>query len=467
MSHLKKVEISYYRSYETPQTLQMAIPNGKNGSGLTVVVGPNNAGKTTLLEAITLTTEKRVADHERVGSFEPKIEFTLESGDVKTLTTPQTNSAQLVGDFFPFYPVPSRRFWNAKDSNTLNIDQTFEKGKKSEKLRGPSSGFSVASILKTIESKKDERDRFTSQLQEIFPNFTKWYVGFDGDNDYIGYETKAGAKHRADFLGDGVGSVFRIIAHVQQSKTPLVIDEPELSLQPDAQKKLLRVIAEESKDRQILIATHSPYFIDFDHFGNGAKYARVNKHDDKESMIYQLGEYSKYQSLFNGSTWEMPFLYDEVAKEIFFQDKILFLEGQQDVGLIKKYYKEKDEFPNFNFFGYGVRGFSNFKLALTFSRDLGLQKVACIIDKGTAEDTALADLKRLFNKEEYRFKQWSKADIRDKVCCEGCGDPECIVCKYHRVQKDGLFDQDGILKQESIGEFTKTVDEIKTYFSDD
>jgi hypothetical protein len=43
--------ISGLRGFGSDQTLSLAIPNGKVGSGLTVLVGPNNGGKSTVIEA--------------------------------------------------------------------------------------------------------------------------------------------------------------------------------------------------------------------------------------------------------------------------------------------------------------------------------------------------------------------------------------------------------------------------------
>jgi AAA15 family ATPase/GTPase len=45
------IDISGFRGFATSQRLELAIPNGKVGSGLTIVVGQNNAGKSTITEA--------------------------------------------------------------------------------------------------------------------------------------------------------------------------------------------------------------------------------------------------------------------------------------------------------------------------------------------------------------------------------------------------------------------------------
>jgi predicted ATP-dependent endonuclease of OLD family len=48
--------ISGLRGFASDQTLSLAIPNGKPGSGLTVLVGPNNGGKSTVIEAFKALT---------------------------------------------------------------------------------------------------------------------------------------------------------------------------------------------------------------------------------------------------------------------------------------------------------------------------------------------------------------------------------------------------------------------------
>lgn len=67
---------------------------------------------------------------------------------------------------------------------------------------------------------------------------------------------------------------------------------------------------------------------------------------------------------------------DVASKEIFFQDNVLFVEGQEDVGLLQHYFEDKD----IKLFGYGVRGYDQFKLAFKLAKDLGIKKACVLID---------------------------------------------------------------------------------------
>ena len=59
--------------------------------------------------------------------------------------------------------------------------------------------------------------------------------------------------------------------------TGVVIDEPELSVHPALQKRLMALFLEYSKTHQIIVCTHSPYFVNWEAIVNGANLIRVVK----------------------------------------------------------------------------------------------------------------------------------------------------------------------------------------------
>ena len=232
----------------------------------------------------------------------------------------------------------------------------------------------------------------------------------------------------------------------------MIIDEPELSLHPLAQKRLLQLIAEYATQRQIIISTHSPYFVEWEYIENEARLNRIVKEEDKVSKIYTLKEFNSYKPLISGGNWQQPYLADVVAKEIFFQENILFLEGQEDVGLLKQYFKGTDV----NIFGYGVRGYNGFEFALRLAKDLGIKKATVLLDSPVAhvegqinETTIKNDLTEKF--QDYQILQWDKNDIRDKD-------------SHTSVEKQGYFTKEGKIKQQDqVGDFDEKIGLIKSF----
>ena len=118
-----------------------------------------------------------------------------------------------------------------------------------------------------------------------------------------------------------------------QQNDVIVIDEPELSLHPAYQRRLLQVLADYASDRQIIYATHSPYFVDFRHVLNGAEIARVHKRDGC-CIISQLNREprSHLESFLND--WHNPHVLGLDAREVFFQeDGVVVVRGSEDVAL--------------------------------------------------------------------------------------------------------------------------------------
>src|SRR3979411_2859515 len=99
---LKQLAIQQLRGFYAKQTFKFAIPNGKNGSGLTNVVGPNNSGKTTFIEALAFhgdeISQKRFNDSERHGNPPPVIALTILNGETEKITNiNQGSQARLDG----------------------------------------------------------------------------------------------------------------------------------------------------------------------------------------------------------------------------------------------------------------------------------------------------------------------------------------------------------------------------------
>lgn len=445
-----KFHLKNFKCFHSEQILRFAIPdNEKEGSGITYIVGTNNSGKTTIIEALAIKKGTKLKSSERVVTELP--EFKLYEGEnlrryCKLIrvesSTIEEDPALAESELFEI--ISSRRHWNSNaNSDLYQSGQTF---RNSLAFVGRQTNIDVGSELKKIESDNIKYNEFIALVQRVIPEFTKFAVGYE-DNEFIEYISRNGRRHKSDFLGDGVITVIRILLQLYINRgCALIIDEPELSLHPSAQKKLLNILGEFSKTRQIIISTHSPYFIRWEYLENGAVINRIVKHNDIDSQIFSLDNFEEYSSLISGANWKQPFLLDEVAKEILFaEDNILFLEGQEDVGLLRI----EPDLSNANIFGYGVRGKDNFKFALKLAQALGFTKVACILDSGSAELEIKNELTSIFP--NYKIVQWNRADIRDKG-------------QITTKEKIGYYTKDGV-KKSDLDDFNTKLTEIKNYFT--
>lgn len=451
-----KFTIEDFRAYLDKQTLNFAIPDGESeGSGLTYIVGENNVGKTTLLEAIQVSEGDKIRNSDYHGDGPEFCIFDADDTLVRKCSfiressyTIKENPKLSLNHSFEF--IPARKFWRSQVDENLRDEDFYRKRSQLRKLRDRVNTNDITNLLAKIEIDQTKYRSFISYVQRVVPHFSEFAVGYE-EKEFLEYRTKNGDRHKSDMLGDGIISIIRTLAFLfKGSKRPLVIDEPELSLHPLAQKKLLKVIGEQAKNRQIIICTHSPYFVSWKYFENGASINKVVKHDDRKSEINTLNDYSTYSNLISGSNWQQPFLMDIVAKDIFFNENFLFVEGQEDVGLLSKY---GDIDSSINLFGYGVRGSGAFKFSLELANDLGIQKAAVLLDAGDDETKIKNELEDKFP--NYKIIQWNKNDIRDKAA------PNPSKFK----KKSGYFTKHGKKKPEpELDDYQEKINSINNYF---
>src|SRR5436309_2632329 len=89
---IRSIEIVGLRSFAVSQELNLSRPNGTAGSGLTVLVGPNNGGKSTIIEAFSALTQPRdlsftEGKRNKRGGDQVLIRATDWSGESKTIKT--------------------------------------------------------------------------------------------------------------------------------------------------------------------------------------------------------------------------------------------------------------------------------------------------------------------------------------------------------------------------------------------
>lgn len=445
INFLDKLTIEGFRGCGERITIEFAKPDKeKDGSGLTVLVGPNNSGKSTILESLRAfngTIEPSFSEQKRNiktgrGVF-LQLEFqeehkivTIISYDAssETIKTPK-DSAKI------FYIPPRRNilsnFGKADfDLNTcINTSMNF---KQDRSKNFDSFHYIIENIFKNEQKKSVVNDIMKRILGFDFI----WKIELNESGNYYVKFTNNNVEHSSEGVGDGIWSLLTIAIALTSADecSCIVIDEPELSIHPSYQKNLKRVLSEKAKQYQIIIATHSPYFIEFDDFINGGFLYRVI--NDGVTKIFKLGKASiDVIKRLKDDNYNVH-LFGLEAKEIFFlSDNVILTEGQEDIIGYKKIIKDLGlNELNAQFYGWGSGGANNIINIATILNDLHFQKVYCIYDGDKKEQCE--NFKKLITNPNYKAVTLFKNDIRDKDKQKTKDSKEGLLNKNFTLKED-------------------------------
>lgn len=225
-----------------------------------------------------------------------------------------------------------------------------------------------------IEKKNGKEEFFNSsdykRLKSFFEKFN-YNINLEcvspENNIYQFFLEKDGLKIEMDTISSGEREIINFIFGLfleQLNDGIIIIDEPELHLHPTWQKKLIQILKEETKDKnvQIILVTHSSSFISYDILNNiyriykekgYSKCLRINDLLDTEDK----NNIRKSLNIINATNNE----------KIFFSNYVILVEGITDEILFKKIYESEIgeipdglEFVNIS----GKRNLNNFKTIL-------------------------------------------------------------------------------------------------------
>ena len=366
---IAKMEILGFRGFSNCQTLEMAVPNDTPGSGLTILVGPNNAGKSTVIESVRAFSQNEppsftVGKRNDNNDSKISIRLTNTDGEVKELKTLKAGGSEtewINKSVSPtskeIFVIPSRRYFNPFFSKAIYTREQYTSGHQLPAVRGASIDL-FAYRLFQIQNNRNKFDEILGRVLAPMPNWTIDQA--DNGQYYLKFETGE-ANHSSDGIGEGIVSLFFLVDALYDSKPGdiIAIDEPELSLHPALQKKLASLLLDFSSDRQILLATHSPYFVDLSAIANGAKISRVHSKNLNCTISSISGESErKLKGLLNNLN--NPHIFGLDARELFFlHDKVILVEGQEDVIFYQLIAKDLQIPLKGDFFGWGVGGAGN------------------------------------------------------------------------------------------------------------
>lgn len=328
---LKRVHIKHYRSIEEVEFYV---------NRFTTFVGPNNAGKSNIISAITHVlgdtypsrksfqdTDFFQFDQTKPIFIEVDVEiegktnrFTLEvpsdsnsrtsfthvDGDgvenryVKEEVRGQCPVVYLDANRNLEYHLGSSR-WTLFGRVIRALHRDFVENGGEEKQNELSKAFGqTLGVLKTDAYTAFEAsftEGFAQQLRHTTHTLKLEFRTFDPQSFYSNVRPiilDDLAEKSAEFLGQGMRnmillSLFRSYAKVFRGDAILALDEPELFLHPQAQRSLATLFRQIVDDgNQILISTHSPSFLSLDRFDEVVLVAKKGPPERRVTTVRQL-----------------------------------------------------------------------------------------------------------------------------------------------------------------------------------
>lgn len=425
---------------------------------LTIAVGKNNAGKSTIIEALRIIsyalskpTFKNIPES-LVLDFPRKAKCIIVNGKmlkINTSTIPhnydEDSKPKLTAGFDDGYKIivhfhddlifaliydsngkliTNKGTFNNSGFPKLNILPQIGPLKKIEKY------LSKETVMKDkdtylaslhfrneiyLEMTNDEKvfNEFSSLIKQTWKNLQinppKLEYSSDntlvslvvGENDFM---TELG------YVGNGLQMWLQMMWFVTKSKnqgiTTVILDEPDIYMHPDLQRKLLKYVRRNFK--QVIIATHSIEIISEVDSEN-----ILNVSNKKKELKYTLN-LPKLQGVVDeiGSIQNMSLI------RLFTYKKLLFLEGN-DMSLLKKFYEKlypDSDFSIDNIFYEKIGGFSNLekynKVAELFSKIDSNLSVISVLDRDYYPESYLDSI-RDKTSDVIKLHIWTKKEFEN------------------------------------------------------
>ncbi|MDF2563327.1 MAG: hypothetical protein K0R99_4773 [Microbacterium sp.] len=433
-TRLSRLAVEGLRGFRSEASLRLAQPNGQPGSGLSIVVGANNAGKSTLWEALDavarkLKTDVSFSEGRRNRNSPNGVRVTVErlDGSSFLLASRSSDTSETTGVWagtqnptirpLEIVSVPSRRQFQANFGKNITSQRDWMSSNSDfARSRQFDSSSLFTGRLFDLHNDPTKKARFDALMREVLGHPLAWAIdladGYQGQSYYLKIATGDGGSHTSEGLGDGIISLMFIINALFDSEphTVLSIDEPELSLHPQHVRRLGRMISRLAADRQIIVYTHSPVLISWDDIAAGAEIARVYKADG-ESLIAQPTREAVVEVSRARGGWKNPHgLGLDANSTLFLDDGVIVVEGQEDAALLPVAFENLGLSFNGTIFGWGSGGATNIPRVLQLLRELGFKRVAAVLDNDVT--STFEAVERDFP--EYLVVAIPAADIRDK-----------------------------------------------------
>lgn len=443
---IKKMTLKNYRCFED-YTI--------NFKDETLIVGENNAGKSTIIEAlriISVTANKLFKNRQYINANDslniPKnirgfnLNLDTYKVDLRSIVYfyKENINAEIIAEFennviFKIYLNPECVFatiYNKSGENIKSITNAKKMNENDLKVNIMPHLNLIREKEKKLATETIERDQYTYLSSLHFRNEILLYkndyflkfkniaekiwsglciddVEYSYDNDEVLFWIKDNQfTSELGLMGSGLQMYLQIIWFIAKNSSgaTIILDEPDIYLHPNLQKKIFNYI--KSMNTQIIIATHSVELIseaDFKNVFQIDKTRRIQRYSNGLSNVQNIVEKI-------GSVQNMSLLRLGLSK------KCIFVEGL-DMKLLNKFYKilypEKIEILS-DLPIIELGSFTRYEQALGVSKLFyketdGNFKCICILDRDYRMENELNRIKKNAEEAHLNLHIWERKEL--------------------------------------------------------
>lgn len=303
--------------------------------------------------------------------------------------------------------------------------------KNSASLNGK---FIPNEFLKQEKNISFEKEQIFKQINKdvsiMFPKYQNTASMEDGENNIEIYFN----KFPSSSVGDGIKQQFINTFNLNSYENVIFgIEEPEIHLHPEAQRKAFDFLKEKSKEKQIITTTHSTLFVDC---SNGNKVYLVKEGEENIADLKLIENKEEFKLI----------KYELGAKntDLFFYNAIVIIEGDSEeiafpiISNALGIDLERNGIKLINI--KGKDKLRKIKEFLKYIKDSDVKSFV-ILDKDKSAEKDIEDLirARLLREENYHI--WSNGDFED------CFSEEQIIKAMEKIKKGFEMDTEKLKKE--------------------
>ena len=274
-----KIEKIKFNNHKIFDNLEIDFKN-KEGNVLNtiVIIGENGSGKTTLLKCIYDSFSIDKLNYDYISENKIELKSTLYTTIVDISEVPMLTDSYFQKKIFHFNEPKIVYMPTEINFEKINkVDNTFKFTPSFQNIVDQNMTQGIPSLIATKINKEIFRNRnktigevidsVCNNINDIFSimNLDVKLIGLSEDNETKPiFKNSLGKEFDITELSSGEKQLFLralSLKFLEVNNSIILIDEPEISLHPQWQRKIINLYESIGENNQLIIATHSPHVI--------------------------------------------------------------------------------------------------------------------------------------------------------------------------------------------------------------